>query len=172
MKKIYLILFTLGLFCLNIRSVDAQTAFDVKKRKNNPVNTSSLHATKISAPSRASSKARTTPPIFQNARAFSFQSQEKLHNILHTEEGQPSFIETRRNTASSSVFVRKDTYTACYDYLQELSPVLRLENATENFTIRRTKRDKDYGTHILLQQNYKGVPVHGGEVIVHLNSLW
>ena len=143
MKKIYLILFTLGLFCLNIRSVDAQTAFDVKKRKNSSVNTSSLHATKISAPSRASSKARTTPPIFQNARAFSFQSEEKLHNILHTEEGQPSFIETRRSTASSRVFVRKDTYTACYDYLQELSPVLRLENATENFTIRGTKSDKD-----------------------------
>ena len=27
------------------------------------------------------------------------------------------------------------------------------------------------GTHIRLQQNYKGVPVHGGEVIVHLNSF-
>jgi bacillolysin len=171
MKKIYLILFTLGLFCLNIRSADAQTAFDVKKRKNSPVNTSSLHATKISVPSRAASKARTTAPIFKNARAFSFQSQEKLHNILHTEEGQPSFIETRRSTASSSVFARKDIYAACYDYLQELSPVLRLENATENFTIRGTKSDKDYGTHIRLQQNYKGVPVHGGEVIVHLNSF-
>ena len=118
MKKIYLILFTLALFCLSIRSVDAQTAFDAKKRKNTPVNTSSLHATKISAPSRASSKARTSSTIFQNARTFGFQSKEKLHNILHTEEGQPSFIETRRNTASSRVFVRKDTYTACYDYLQ------------------------------------------------------
>ena len=53
----------------------------------------------------------------------------------------------------------------------ELAPVLHLENVTENFTIRGTKSDKNNGTHIRLQQNYKGVPVHGGEVIVHLNSF-
>ena len=171
MKKIYLILVTLALFCLIIRSTDAQTAFDVKQRKNNPVNTSSLQATKISAPARGSSKARTSQGRFQNARAFGFQHKEKLHNILRTEEGHPSFIETRRNTASSRVFVRKDTYTACYDYLQELAPMIQLETATENFTIRTTKSDKNNGTHIRLQQNYKGVPVYGGEVIVHLNSF-
>src|SRR6187200_2313569 len=99
MKKIYLVLFALALFCLNMSS-NGQTAFDLKKRKNSPVNTSSLHATKIS-PSRAPSTARTVAPIFQNSRAFGFQPKDKLHNILHTEDGQPSFIETRRNTTSS-----------------------------------------------------------------------
>ena len=55
--------------------------------------------------------------------------------------------------------------------LNELEPVLHLENTTENFTIRGTKSDKNNSTHIRLQQNYKGVPVHGGEVVVHLNSF-
>jgi hypothetical protein len=35
--------------------------------------------------------------------------------------------------------VRKDAYAACYDYLLELEPVLRLEHTTENFTIRGTR---------------------------------
>jgi bacillolysin len=170
MKKIYLILFTLSLFCLSIRSSEAQNAFDNKKRKSTAVNTSSLHAKKISPSPRKSSNARSNATVFQNPRTFGFQSKQKLHNVLHSEEGQPSFIETRRTTSPSPGFVRKDTYAACYDYLQELAPLLQLENVEKNFTIRRTKRDKTNDTHILLQQNYNGVPVHGGEVMVHLNS--
>ncbi|HZB14214.1 MAG TPA: M4 family metallopeptidase [Chryseolinea sp.] len=171
MKKIYLSLIILFLLCVNIKTADAQSAFDAKKRKESSVNTSSLQARKVTAAMRGSSTARANQTIFQSPKSFGFQSKERLHRILHSNEGHPVFIETKRNTASSRVFVRKDSYTACYDYLQELSPILQVENVKESFTIRRTKDDRYNGTHIKLQQLYKGVPVHGAEVMVHLNSF-
>src|SRR5688572_25904600 len=133
MKKIYLSLIILFLLCVNIKSADAQSAFDAKKRKESSVNTSTLQARKVTAAMRGSSTARANQTIFQSPKSFGFQSKEKLHRILHSNEGHPVFIETKRNAASSRVFVRKDPYTASQLYSKRPPPPLQLEMATRSF---------------------------------------
>ena len=86
------------------------------------------------------------------------------------EQGHPAFISSSANTSSSRVFARKDPNTGCYDYLRELAPLLHLENSIEEFAVKSTNDDKEGKTHVRLQQHYKGIPVHGAEVIVHLNT--
>ncbi|HEX6227342.1 MAG TPA: M4 family metallopeptidase [Chryseolinea sp.] len=167
MKKLYFVPFVLLLVCLSVFSANAQNTFDAKKRKPVAVNTTSLHAKKING-----SGARfSNPALSKNSRTFGIDPKQKLHRVLHVEGGHPAFIATKRDVTSSRVFVRKDAVTACFDYLHELSPLLHIENARENFIISRTKTDRNNGTHIRLQQNYKGIPVHGAEVVVHLNSF-
>lgn len=169
MNNIYLSIFILSLFCLSIESANAQSAFDVKKRKHTPVNTSSLQARKITPP-RTLSAGRVNGNTFSHNATFSLVPGREPHRVLHTDGGRPIFIESRRNTASSRVFLRKDINTACYDYLDELSPMLHLDKATGNFTIQSIRNDKNDKAHVRLQQQYKGIPIHGAEVIVHLNA--
>jgi bacillolysin len=171
MKKICLSLLGLSLFCLSIESVLGQNAFDAKKRKNTSASTASLHARKIEAPSRGSSAARSSKSTFQSSRIPALAPQSKLHEVLGVNEGHPVFIETNRNSSSSRALVRKDMTTGAYDYLQEISPLLQMENVRESFIIQRTKYDAINASHIRMIQHYKGVPVHGAEVIVHLNSF-
>lgn len=169
MKNNYPFLSALFLVCLVAGSAHAQRSFDSKKKTHVPVNTTSLQAKKINRPGPLS-QGRSAQHIFQHDRTFVSPTRDP-HKILHSIESRPSFIETSRNKTTSATFVRKDFLTGCYEYLQELEPVLGLKNTTTDFIIQRIGQDKNNSTHIRLQQQYKGVPVFGAEVVVHLNSF-
>ena len=154
---------------LYVRSAHAQTnGFDSKKKKSVTVNTSALHARKIDMPSPGSPSARSA----RSNRSLKINGvNREPHVVLYAQDDRPSFIESKRNNASSRVFVRKDARTASFEYLDELAPLLHMDDAAENFAIQRTKTDNNNKTHVRMQQLYKGIPVHGGEVMVHLNSF-
>ncbi len=169
MKNLYTSVFFLLLLLITSGSLYAQRSFDSKKKKDAPVNTSSLQAKKIkhnasftqgrSNASERLSQSRSFNPVINN------------HRILQTGENTlPSFIETKRDLNSAHSSARKDFRVGCYDYLKELQPLLKIDHPEEAFIIQRSKIDSYNLTHVRLQQVYKGIPVYAAEVAVHLNA--
>ena len=157
------------LLSLAVTTVNAQRAFDQKKRPDLPANTSSLNARKIQAPRKTDVSRSSGANMFSKDRNFAVQP--KGHRVLNTtRDGHPTFIESRKNTGLS-VSTRKDFQTGSYDYLKELEPLLGITETGQNFVIGRVQHENGVPSHIRMQQHYHGVPIHGAEVIVHLNSL-
>ncbi len=172
MKKLYRLCFLALLTFALAPSIQAQQGFDSKKKKNIQVNTSALHAVTIngSAVKKSQRNKISSRPVLQQAPAFP-QLQRKQKVFYSRETGLPSFISSPRNNNGARSSVVKDVTTATQDYLTELKSVLQLEEPERDFSIQRIKNDRNSGTHVRLNQQYKGIPVYGGEVIVHLNSF-
>jgi bacillolysin len=165
MKK-YCILIAL-LSVIASRPVFGQHAFDAKKHQNVTVNTSSLNARKIDPP-KQTSPGRIVPGKFQQDRTFSVV--KGPHRVIARDGAHPTFIETRRDAGAFTITPIKDARSGSYDYLQELEPVLGTEASANTFTIQRIQKDPELNSHVRMQQTYKGIPIHGAEVIVHLNA--
>ncbi len=169
MKNTYttvLLFFLLLIACGNLQ---AQHTFDSKKKKDASINTSSLKAKKIKYAAPLSKRGSNTSGRLSQNRMFN----PLIHNhrILQTDDNAlPSFIETKREATSGQSSARKDFRVGCTDYLKELTPLLKMDHPEENFIIQHSKTDNNNRTHIRLHQFYKGVPVYGGEVAVHLNA--
>ena len=171
MIKLYKLTFLL-LVCLASGTIFAQQTFDVKKKNGGPVDLSSLHAKKV----RYNATLKPGSPVTSNTftRSRSFNSPLNIpHRILHTtRNAQPAFIETKRSHSSSSrVSTPTDLKTACTIYLKELQPLLKLDHPENDFSMQRSKTDANNITHVRLQQQYKGIPVYGAEIALHLNAL-
>ena len=86
-----------------------------------------------------------------------------IHGSLHVEPGQ-------------SIPIEEQTY----QYLEEVRDLLGVENVRSRFSIRSVEEDNLSLTHVRLKQLYKGIPIYGGEIIVHfragnpyfLNGYW
>ncbi len=168
MKNLYTLAFLL--LIIGCGSLHAQHTFDSKKKKDGAVNTSSLQAKKIKHSGNILPGRSTTSGRLSKSRNFNL-SGDNAHRILQVgENAMPSFIETKRDVRSASSSTRKDFRAGCSDYLKELQPLLKIDHPEENFIIQRSKTDGQNITHIHLQQFYKGIPVYGAEVAVHLNA--
>jgi len=55
-------------------------------------------------------------------------------------------------------------------YLRELTPMLQIENASEEFVFREMQVDDLGMEHLRYDQFFRGVKVYGGEVILHRNK--
>ena len=84
--------------------------------------------------------------------------------------GLPTFITSPRVSSSARIGVNRDARVASFEYLEELKDVLKIERVKEDFTIRTIGKSNDNKTHVRMEQLYKGLPVYGAEVIVHLNE--
>ena len=56
---------------------------------------------------------------------------------------------------------------SAYNYLEAVKPYLKLANPDAELSILNTQEDEIQTTHLRMQQMYKGVPVFGGEMILH-----
>ncbi len=170
MKNKYTLIFIFLLIACG--TLHAQRTFDSKKKQGNPVNTSSLNVKQIKyagIPSKGRSGTNSSNRLSQS-RNFN-PSINNSHRILQRDENTlPTFIETKRDPTSSHSLARKDFRIGCADYLKELQPLLKMDHPEENFIIQRLKTDDKNITHIRLKQYYKGVPIYGAEVAVHLNA--
>ncbi|MEZ4824791.1 MAG: M4 family metallopeptidase [Bacteroidia bacterium] len=84
--------------------------------------------------------------------------------------GLPVFIEsTNPASAMASRTTSAQTETAALDYLEEIADVLPLKSPREEFVLNQITEDNGI-THVKLSQVYQGVPVYGGEVIVHFTA--
>jgi len=58
---------------------------------------------------------------------------------------------------------------AALSFLNEYRDLFKLKDAAQEFKHSRTDKDNLGFTHVRLRQQYKGIPVHGGELITHFN---
>jgi bacillolysin len=169
MKRLRALL-AVGLLIALVAPLHAQNAFDQKRKKNLSVNTAPLGAVSIngsSVKSTAGRRATTLPSI--SGPSLLFPQPQKI-SYSH-ETGLPSFVTSTRSNSSARLGSKTDIHAATFDYLQELTPLLKLEKPDGNFIIRQINTDNTNKTHVRMEQRYKGIPVYGGEVIVHLSEL-
>ncbi|MFN8348866.1 MAG: M4 family metallopeptidase [Spirosomataceae bacterium] len=89
--------------------------------------------------------------------------------VIRDSAGVPVFIDYRR-TLKTANRGRASMSAAALDYVAQLKPYLQLTQPTEELEVTTIEEDELKQTHIRLQQHFKGVPVYGGELIVHLEN--
>jgi bacillolysin len=93
--------------------------------------------------------------------------------ITVDENGMPSMIEgipsNITNIKKGSVRNARMSAVAAsaYNYLEAVKPYLKLANPDAELNILNSQEDEIQTTHLRMQQMYKGVPVYGGEMILH-----
>ena len=167
---ISLTLLTVGL----THPIRAQQTFDSKKKEKKVVNTTSLRALKINGASSVTAGARGLPSTVMLKKNLSFPKvlQKDPGKVFYSSEtGLPTFITSTRDRSSARSGVIRDITQATKTYLDELKPLLQLEKVPSEFAVRNVRTDKFNKTHVRMNQVYKGLPVYGAEVVVHLNEL-
>ncbi|MGC3947342.1 MAG: M4 family metallopeptidase, partial [Chryseolinea sp.] len=153
------------------QSLFAQQTFESKKHQQTHVNPASLRAKKITPPSKSAlgrsqltkryltQQPNWTSPLLQRGNM-------KVEYAQAT--GLPSFIQSPRKAASGRSGQQSDARVASYSYLEELKGILKVDDPQKDFSIRSLHIDSDNRTHVRMGQLYRGVPVYGAEVMVHL----
>jgi len=157
-----------------VQSIKAQQTFDSKKKGKASVNTSSLGALRINGASRRNTGARggIQSTMLKKNLSFPKAPQKDPGKVFYSPEtGLPSFITSTRDRSSARSGVIRDISVATTTYLDELKPILQLEKIKTEFVVRKIKTDRYNKTHVRLNQQYKGLPVYGAEVVVHLNEF-
>jgi Zn-dependent metalloprotease len=97
--------------------------------------------------------------LLQKAKTL-YQSIE--HFDINNNNGTP-----RAMRGTLAINVNISDLTQAKQFLQNSKSLFRINNATDDFTMRKVSRDKLNMTHARFQQTYKGVPVWGSELILH-----
>lgn len=97
------------------------------------------------------------------------QSHTLTARVVRDSSGVPIFIEYRRALKTSNRG-RAAMTSAALDYVAQLKPHLQLRQPVEELEVTTIEEDELKQTHIRLQQQYKGIPVYGGELILHVEN--
>jgi bacillolysin len=97
------------------------------------------------------------------------QSRALTARVVRDSSGIPVFIEYKRSLKTSNRG-RAALTTAALDYVEQLKPFLQITQPSEELEVMTIEEDELKQTHIRLQQRFKGVPVYGGELILHLEN--
>ena len=79
------------------------------------------------------------------------------------------YVEYRRSLRQN-VRGRVAMTAAALDYVQQLKPLLKLDQPADELKVQTVEEDELKQTHIRLQQQYKGLEVYGGELILHAQN--
>jgi len=175
-KHLELIVLLMGIPILGM----AQGTFDAKKKNGTKGDVPTLNVLRTDA-SRSSTKSTQTHPSsnfhLQKALSRNFyvplQSLDNKYKkaVYSSETGLPIFIQTIPESISRTKSASQQTVSSlCYGYLNELKSILKVDNPEAQFVIRSESTDRLSKTHVRLDQVYKGVPVYGADVAVHLNE--
>ncbi len=103
----------------------------------------------------------------QNEQTAAYFSATLLSaRVLRDDNGNPIWIDYVRPLPAAANG-KTSLATAALSYLKELKPLLLVKNPSEEFEVSDMTEDELQHTHIRLQQTYKGLPVYGGELILH-----
>ncbi|MEM8525776.1 MAG: M4 family metallopeptidase [Bacteroidota bacterium] len=86
--------------------------------------------------------------------------------LQRTKSGLPTFIQGKLEQEDLS----KSMEARAYDYLKALQDQLPIREVQKEFKIHRQERDELGQTHIRMLQEYEGLEVYGGEVILHTDA--
>lgn len=112
-----------------------------------------------------------------HAASFVFESIEKnsieLSNIakvkvLWTQEREiPLAIYGNENTPYQA---DESIEEKCYLYLESITDHLGIEDVRNRFFILDIIEDNNDRTHVKMKQHYRGIPIYGGEIIIHFEK--
>ena len=167
MKKL---LFPLAIYLLLGQAVLAQNKFKTTKRSADVVveNPSPIINEEPKNTTLSRQKYLTKPS--DNQTYMNLISKKSGLKITMDENGMPSVIEgipTNLKKNSSRSGRMSAIAAAAYNYLEAVKPFLKLSNPDVELNIIKTETDEIETTHLRMQQTYMGVPVYGGEMILH-----
>ncbi len=91
--------------------------------------------------------------------------------VLRDEEAdRPIFICARVEVLPPVSKGRSASEEKAFAYLEALAPILELDRPAQQFEISQVREDEIGMTHLRMQQYWQGIPVYGGELIVHLQG--
>ncbi len=90
--------------------------------------------------------------------------------IVRDSTQQAVYVEGRLKPNAKAAQTRKGPNAAYFDYLDGLKDMLKIKKPTEEFRLINTQTDELAHTHARMQQTYKGIPVYGGEAILHTDK--
>ncbi|WP_018342590.1 M4 family metallopeptidase [Cytophaga aurantiaca] len=160
-------------------SVTAQTSFDEKERPANPGAKPTFSSrvikgdvNKESSILQSGTSLMSTPLAKTAASPQSIQQKQSSYTIRSSSTGLPIFI-CKKSAASVQLRASNGSLIqqTVLNYLTELSSILELTDAAQQFTIFKIETDPLGGQIIRLQQNYNGIPIDGCESIVHINAF-
>ena len=167
MKKL---LFLLAICLLFGQAVLAQNKFKTVKRSADVVVENPSLIINEEPENKTLSRQKYLSKPSDNQTYMNLISKKSGLKITVDENGMPSFIEgipsnlkknSSRNSRMSAVAA------AAYNYLEAVKPFLKLSNPDAELNIIKTETDDIETTHLRMQQTYMGVPVYGGEMILH-----
>ena len=169
MKTIYL-LTLLGLSA----TLNAQTPTDAFRQKQktasaDPTLAQRLNAEEMPVPAQNRRAGRVVPG------GLSLQPL-RLRVVRDTATDLPIFIENTRkqplNPArkTGARLNAKAAITTTFAYLNDVKELLKISDPATSFAVSKTETDDLGQTHVRLNQVYRGLPVHGSELIAHLTD--
>jgi len=92
---------------------------------------------------------------------------EKFTVAWATETGLPSYVVGSMPSGTRSDLLQSDPAAAATQFLAMNSEMFGIANASDEFVLDQVQSDDLGMTHVRLQQVYSGIPVNGGQMIVH-----
>ena len=178
-KSIYLSILTLVFMCLPFVSI-AQGNADALKKSNKTTNATRFNTFNRDALQPFSGKINSVASIQNNPLKNNLASRIPSDLVLlpkvvkkitySSETGLPIFIQSIPGKPTALKSTAIDPSTACFSYLNSIKSLLKVDHPEDQFAIARVHTDEFTKTHIRLNQVYKGIPVYGGDIVVHLNE--
>ncbi len=135
------------------------TSKDDVKRVLKPIQSSPLN----SIPSARTSVITAFAPPTQPISVYRTPASKRVKVVQRSKTGAPIMIKGTLENVSAG----RDINLQVIDYLQAIKAPIAIKNPTEEFKLIDKKTDELGQTHFKMQQTYKGIKVHGGQVWLH-----
>jgi Zn-dependent metalloprotease len=162
--KSTLLIITVLLFA---QSVFAQKGKSVKPENITPTNFESHQFQPVDRLLQGVPRAKRVLPTKQNYQQATI-SPEQLSSkarlkIEASENGIPLFISGKLGKAKRSLVGEAQVRA----YLEEASHLMKIEDPLDEFSLLKSETDDLGFTHYRMQQYFRGIPVFGGQAIIH-----
>ncbi len=109
-------------------------------------------------------------PISLNKNLFLTKIKADPLKIERAENGLPVFIHGKIPNLSSTKHARGTVEAKAFGYLESIKNTLKIAYPQDEFQITTSEIDQLNQQHIRMNQFYKGIPVYGGEMILHTDG--
>ncbi len=110
----------------------------------------------------------STPTKSQRAALTGLKAvSQDVVKVRWSSKGAPAFL-TGKFTVDAAA--GKTKAQLALNFLQQHKNLFRINNAAAEFAVKKVENDDIGFEHVRLSQQYQGIPVYGGDLIVHFNS--
>ncbi|MEO0469008.1 MAG: M4 family metallopeptidase [Bacteroidota bacterium] len=159
-----ILLALVGMLC--ILHLSAQHPFDVKKTQGSPQQPSVPYQT---IHGQQSSHTQPIAPL-RLAHRSQHVGVHAGHQIAEDDHGQLVFQRLRQTVNRQSLQDAAAVSNMAHMFLSRMQQKLSIDNPHKEFSLDRFETDQLGQTHVRMQQQYQGVPIHGADMIVHFRN--
>ncbi|WP_234734037.1 M4 family metallopeptidase [Tellurirhabdus bombi] len=163
------LLCTLLLGCtLGAVAQQPRASFESKKKTLAPSTglAQRLKAEEVAVPTQE----RSDMSFFKGATSLANPQPLRLRIVRDKATQLPVYIENKSPIRPVDKGARLSVNASVFQFLGQIKGVLKMDNPDEQLKITRTETDALGQTHVRMAQVYQGIPVHGSELIAHLNN--